>query len=111
MPCIKCLCNAWMTKAMPATLFVETLGHNTLKLGTLPIRRKIVETMIGCIGSVGRELYPQPILPAKCASQLRSRERAASITNRGLSLIDLRSASDGTTSKLNGFRESRALHN
>src|SRR5271165_2923690 len=66
--------------------------------------------MIGCTGSVGRGLYLHLILPAKCASQLRSRGRAASISNRGRFLNDFRSASDGTTRKLDGFQEPGALH-
>src|SRR5208337_3736669 len=77
----------------------------------LPHVEKRVERMIGCTGSVGRGLCLQPIPPRECASLLRSRERAASFSTRGLSLIDLRSASGGTTSKRNGFQESRAFHN
>src|SRR5208283_2083607 len=85
----------------------------TIRCNSAPLSHveMTVATMIGCTGSVGRGLFLQPILSTERASHPHDGRCAASISNRGLSLIDLRSASDGTTSKLSGFQESRAVHN
>ncbi len=83
---------------------VELIGKPATRrsIRTSKGQRKMMRMiMIRCSRRAGREPYQPLRLSSKCGFQLRPRGCAASTSIGGLSLVDLRSASDGTTTRHN----------